>query len=693
MHVDKMGATQRTTRGIALFAAGVSLLWWSTAAAQVCFPTPVALPGLSGPPNWSGAGVVRSELNEPRWAAAPQTPFVLNGALGAEGWLRVMTDAGFTQLNVSFQAPTDLNIASGNDIIYFGFTTDGATGMHARAVSIPVAPASMTTPNPVPITAGIVEHVYDGTQPATSRWTSIPGVPAWLVTPASWTDDPTAAWGINFKMVFADAGLTATSPFSNSTAFKIMFAMHKRDEGTATTETDPNLQPSVNMWTPAPPNATMTGGVPSSDLVPGTLVIFEPTQWADAAAVNAGCVSGVTISGNQIGTRNVDPTTSAPRPNIIDTTNGHTNRFYAEPTFPGGTPSVGALEAKFHIANWGSIAASNAPWSLIPGGDAVRNGTATPNTEPAPAAGTIEFACVPNTATATCDMPVPSEDHQCVYVELRAITNAAGTLAITRAAAYRNMDFAPLSEHSAPAEISVKGLRAAFGNDDPRDVYLYVHTRNMPAHQNDPMWLQSDKMAATRRFAEVMPAPGRPLSPRERDLARRQPGPRAMALPKTGIADLDLNAHQALSAVWPTYDVHVYYDSGMKIGVGKNEARQLVPMFPFTTFYSHEGPLYGFSHQLEGIEGAKIKEVRPGVYRLRIDSEGIAKVKTSATAHEKPKASPVCPTCDVCPPPPQPRTCGCSTLGSSQRNLGLGALVASVMLAMLLRRRTRSPRS
>ncbi len=690
MHVHKMGAMRRVT--FALLAAGLSFLSSSTVAAQTCFPTPVALPGLSGPPNWLGAGVVRTELNEPRWAAAPQTPFALNGALGAEGWLRVMTDAGFTQLSVSFQAPTDLDSASGNDIIYFGFTTDGVTGMHARAVSIPVAPASMANPNPVPITAGIVEHVYDGTQPAASRWTSTPGIPAWLVTPASWTDDPTAAWGINFKMVFADAGLTAATPFSNSTSFKIMFAMHKRDEGTATTETDPNLQPSVNMWTPAPPNATAAGVVPSSDLLAGTLVILEPTAWATATAVNAGCASGVTISGNQIGTRNVDPVTSAPRPNIIDTTDTHVNRFYAEPTFPGGTPSIGAIEAKFHIANWGSIAASNAPWSLIPGGEAVRNGTATPSTEPPPPPGTIEFACAANTATTTCDMPVPAEDHQCVYVELRAITNAAGTLAITRAAAYRNMDFAPLSEHSSAAEISVKGLREAFGNEDPRDVYLYVHTRNMPAHQNDPVWLQTDKMAATRRFAEV-PAPSRPMSPRERDLARRQPTvPRAMALPKTGIGDQDLNAHQALSAVWPTYDVHVYYDSGKTIGVGKNQARQLIPMFPFTTFYSHEGPLYGFSHKLEGIEGAKVKEVRPGVYRLRIASEGIAKIKTSATAHETPKAPMACPKCEVCPPPEVPRTCGCSTVGASSRHLGVGMLIASVLIAVLWRRRVSAHR-
>jgi len=36
--------------------------------------TPVALPGLSGPPQWKGTGVVRTELNEPRWAAAPLSP-------------------------------------------------------------------------------------------------------------------------------------------------------------------------------------------------------------------------------------------------------------------------------------------------------------------------------------------------------------------------------------------------------------------------------------------------------------------------------------------------------------------------------------------------------------------------------------------------------------------------------------------
>src|SRR6187551_2781245 len=76
----------------------------SPARADVCFPNPGVLPGLSGIPIWKTPGIVRVELNEPRWAAAPQLGFD-NDVTGNDGLYRIMVDPTDSTLVVSFQAP------------------------------------------------------------------------------------------------------------------------------------------------------------------------------------------------------------------------------------------------------------------------------------------------------------------------------------------------------------------------------------------------------------------------------------------------------------------------------------------------------------------------------------------------------------------------------------------------------------
>src|SRR4051812_39867675 len=108
----------------AILVAALAAAAPRSALAYVCFSTPVPLPGLSGPPQWKGPGVVRTELNEPRWAGAPLTDFD-SDPIGTAGLYRIMVDPTYTELSVSFQAPTDLGSATSADRIYFAFTTDG----------------------------------------------------------------------------------------------------------------------------------------------------------------------------------------------------------------------------------------------------------------------------------------------------------------------------------------------------------------------------------------------------------------------------------------------------------------------------------------------------------------------------------------------------------------------------------------
>ena len=398
------------------------------ARAEVCFPTPVAVPGLSGVPLWEGAGTIRPELNEPRWAAAPRTGFA-SDPTGKEGLYRIIVDPAYSELNVSFQAPTDLGSPSAADAIYFGFTMDGMGGNAAKGVAIQVNGLGATDPMAA---TGFQQHNYDVA--AVPQWTAPPVAPAWLESAFVWRNNVAgdAAWGINFKVDLTAAGLSANP-------FRIMLAMHKQDELSVTN--------SVNVSTPDPAlNA----------LLPGTLFVADPTKWAAAAAINSGCSGGITISSAQIGTRTV--VSGSPAPSEINTANGAVNRFFATPTVPGSIPLFpGLFQAKFHLANWASASAPNAPWTPVPNDTVVLNGIA-----PASSDGSIEFDCPANTATTTCGLPTPSITHQAMYVELMAAPGQ--TVPFTTAAAYRDVDFTPPASNGGASSGGASGAGGAIGS-------------------------------------------------------------------------------------------------------------------------------------------------------------------------------------------------------------------------------------
>lgn len=397
----------------------------SAAQNETCFPKPVALPGLSGPPDWTSPGTVRDELNEPRWAAAPQMGFA-SDPTDAEGSYRILVNAAHTELSVSFQAPTDPDAISNADAIYFALTTDGVSGTLAQGVRIHLPNSGS---DPVDVSGNAQLYTYDV---GGGGWSSPLGTsPPWLKEAAAWRADPTAAWGVNFKIDLTEATIASLNV---SAPFKVMFAMHKRDEAAGV---------GINLWTPDP--GCLTNDPPGScvkSLHSGTLFIDDSSEWADALPIADACPGGITISALQIGTTNEDPP-GTPAPNKINTDAGASNTFFADLTYPSGA-SAGDVQGKFYIANWGSVAASDAAWDAIPGGEAVLNdGT-----------GRLSFTCPANTATTTCGLPTPAEDHQSVYVELQPAPGQ--TARLTQAAAYRDMQLRSLSEFS--TEISVTGM-------------------------------------------------------------------------------------------------------------------------------------------------------------------------------------------------------------------------------------------
>lgn len=659
------------------------------AQANLCFPQPTVVPGLGGPPNWVLAGQVRTDLNEPRWGPAPLTSFA-SDLTYEEGFFRLMTDTTGTKLYVSFQTSADHAVPGTADEVYFGISrNNGALNDIAQAVRVKVAPGS---PAGSFIAATNFETYSYDVAGSPSQWTVAPTTPAWLVpsTPAVWSNAPGDGvdWGINFVVDLTQLGINTTD------TFKLVMAMTIRDENAISDSTIATLVPT-----------------PAGQPFKNTLLASVPSSWAPADATGSGCAGGVTIDMNHIGTRN-------PNPGIINATPGAVNTFFAEPNYAAVPIFAGQLKAEFRIANWGSVADPNAGWIAIPGANAVSS----------QASGLIEYACPANTPGNVCGMPTPSQTHQCIQVRLNRGPGATpDNTPITTASVYRNMDFVPLSKNTRTAEISVKGLQALLGNSNPRDVYLYVYERNLPAHGKEKMRQPTEVMQATRREFFAAHAPGKPvkdaraaltaireqrqLTAIKKPVKATKPGVKPQPEPVFSAEDLEkgkklkslVTVKQKLQQAWAHYEVRPYYDSGKFSDDGGKKYRGLVAMYPFTLYYEHSGDFYGYSSRLSADAGATLTEIRkpssssPGLYKLTIPNEGVGRITTEVEAHDTP---PIIKN----PPPAEERvkdappagtqvehksTCNCSVPGLVGSSLPLFWGAAGLGLVAIARRRRR----
>src|SRR5689334_18311170 len=129
--MENLGRSGPRSRGRLGWALGVLCL--SRAAhADLCVTQAVSLPGLPGAPDWRAPGTVLLEEADPRWLAAPRQGFE-SEATGKAGFFRVLVDAAHGELSVAFIAPSDPNVGSAADVIYFGFTTDGTAASLAKS--------------------------------------------------------------------------------------------------------------------------------------------------------------------------------------------------------------------------------------------------------------------------------------------------------------------------------------------------------------------------------------------------------------------------------------------------------------------------------------------------------------------------------------------------------------------------------
>ncbi|HEX3850070.1 MAG TPA: hypothetical protein VHW01_03840 [Polyangiaceae bacterium] len=358
---------------------------------------------------------------------------------------------------------------------------------------------------------------------------------------------------------------------------------------------------------------------------------------------------------------------------------------------------------------------------------------------------TIDYKCTKGTDPFCPKLADMTELHQCILAE---IAQPSGAWAISNAGAYQNMDYQTLSSHEREATISIAGLKAILGEDKDRDVYLYIDEHNLPATGEKAFELPLKDMERARELAEhpirLPTLPGKPLPPpigirgpikpvrpvrpvlplKPPGNTPNKPGTVAPIAPpatnlaggparlspellerserlikstevfKTGLPvnnTLAMSGEQVLDAVWPTYRVRVYFDSGKTFTEHGHTNIVLVPMTPFGLRLQHAGSLYGFKHAFSGLGGAVFTKIDEHWFKIHMKSESSIKGLAQIAAVDTLPGAP--PPVHNGPPPVhigEHHGCSCRVVQTGSGDLGwLAAAFGLSMLTFARRRRNR----
>jgi hypothetical protein len=419
-----------------------------------------------------------------------------------------------------------------------------------------------------------------------------------------------------------DPAATASAPTNGinipATGFKLWFEMRANsvDASSVAYVTRHKL----------PASAADVGGAPEA--------YPDPSTWVDAlvgttpGAGNA-CVGGVDLAWNGITVTN----TSAANDHQISPV--ALNTFHARPR-NNTTTTYGdsTIQARFRIANWGSVLFSSPEWIDVPapsvncnqatgsGAGSVAPGAAFDLTCTWQLTPTQQCTYRPDTFNSCSPMPTPRNRHQCI---LATLTNAPGSLqpiVFASQSSWRNMDFITASKVTRVADVDIRGL-AALPGTTARDVYLYVKTRNMPA-QVDPPGGQPEQPRDDQPGAA-----GRLLDKNLGNVVPGRVGTAEAERLRGALAAGGLTTGQ-IEAVMPAYTVYAWYDSGQT----SDGAKVLTPMPAFGYFVAHDGALTGWKHSLTGEGGAILTPIGPNFYRVPVPNDGVIQVTTTIVALE-----------------------------------------------------------
>jgi hypothetical protein len=598
------------------------LLPLSVVAQDVCIPDDTGVPYLNGNPNWWDEALGEPEYwpaaDDPRWRGA----FVhTSGGAAASEHVTFRTLRNADEVYMAWIVSVD-PLYNDQEYVYLGLAPNGVGGAggDVRIVIRPFGDSGSSTGEPLPAPYSVQFLTRTGPGAA---WTAAAGNPDWL-TPAEENIAVIRNIGEQFWAVLMRIPIDANADdgVDLATSFDFWFALLVS-------------HPSGSVEYDYPEGLNAMTVIGSSDLA---------ADWQgarrDLAPTAPGCIQGITLAWSDIGTVDASgdcvPATTLSADLTVDDGAGGPGSivFCARPQNGGALVGADDIRATFRLANWGSTDRTTGTWDTINTPNCADSDVGKRACNPAAivtgATGAITYqwdltiaeACsydVPaHPVNCTGEAPPTKDDHQCMLVELEGAPGI--TFPISSVA--RNMNFVQASTFVRDAEISVAG---------PRDVYLYVQTDNMPAPRSD----QPRDNVKTGGNEPVAPATAAiavgtgtdVAAGRETNAAHR---PQQPFEPPAGVPALDKGEFEALRETEPTYQVHVFHDTGELIDVDGTQQRLLKPQPSFGYFVEHDGPLSGWRHQLGGAE-----EIISGrYYKLGVPASGKAVVTTTIEAVE-----------------------------------------------------------
>lgn len=623
---------------VVLFVAGLAI----SATAQVaCIPPPTdRVPGLPGPPDWIGTfnPPVKTGLDDPRWDGAGGFTWA-NGTSGDTARFQAIRAGGKLFLSWLVKLPPQTPAAA--NVVYVGFTQAGGATPASFAMTINLhstTPSSNTTD-------------YDLNAYSVGP-TGVPAplggsIPSWMNNTRVWITN--GDFAVQTIVPISTAGIN--SGLNLGTNFNMWFEMQ---------EALPPATPAT-VWNAIFPDGR--GGTPVATDVVAFLQFPPPSSWAQfhqsSGPGDPACtLAGISIDGDHIGTTNspiskiLFKAAGSPNPPPVNT-------FFASPKNGMATAiPAGGITATFRIADWGSTYDPNAPWKTIPGGQDVPS-TAVINPGDTAAQNNINFNWTVQDIGADhwlTDFQSGKEPDQCMLVELAGgtlstwqashvyalnatIVDPKGNLQrVTTAGAsggvqppfnvtaglttpdngvtwtnagpaigpgltflnnsvLRNMDFVPASEFNRDATIDIQGLAPLSGN--PRDVYLYVVSRNMPSIV-DVVWKDA--------FNKLLGAPA------DRNDQKTQ-------------AILHRMSFGQLQDTVPSYRVYVFHDAGKKVTISGKDYLIVHPQSGFGYYVVPHADVAGWVSTLQGAQ-----QIANNLYRVAVPNNGKAKVSNKIAA-------------------------------------------------------------
>lgn len=570
---------------------------------STCIPYAFGVPGLGAPPNWwdnsqpnNSPQKLDTRLEDPRWRGSYAQGF--GAGIAEETTFRALyhsDNAGVRSLYLSWHVKYDAASSPNQDKIYVGLAASGAAQpLILRIVVYAADPIAGTTAVPP-------ASIEAGTRNAAGLFQALVTQPDWIATSLRvWRNPTTGHWAVQLRVPMKPGAALTDNDGADLNPLGTFRIWYCYDIYTPTNAAGGSTAPDggiVRLHWPTTAAFGFTTGLVYP--LPSAYEEYTLGSLADPSCPASGAIS-LTYFG--VGTTNI-PSSD------IDINNPNT--LFAFPINNSGADvAANQIMAHFAIANWGSIASPTAPWTTIR--DNEPNQGLIPNGTTATLANGISFSWTVPGALADEFRNGTKSRHQCMFVEL----SGAG-LTFNPASVYRNMDFVGASTFTRQAEISVVGLRPI--SPVPRDVYLAVESRNMPA--------RVDPEEKRRTFSLT----GRALSESE-----QEGGLLERITDYVNNYGYDEEKEQSLGALQeqldnylPTYRIHCYYDTGVReTNDGKTYAI-LGLQSGFGYYAIHEGDLEGWSHRLNG--AIRIAE---NFYVLRVPNNGTAKITTTIQAVE-----------------------------------------------------------